>query len=60
MPRLGHTQGSLKLTNFVEKYMKVGEWHGYTLDKKTIQAVDRAELLGVILVNRETKQFCKL
>lgn len=49
-----HTQASLELTYFADRNPG---WHGYKGDLKTLNAVNRAEYLLAIEVNRETRQF---
>ena len=52
--RIGHTYDSLTLTYFAQRNKG---WHSYRQDRETLKAVERAELLGEIIVDRTTKQF---
>jgi len=54
MKRIKHTLDSLKLTDFAQRNPG---WQSYAKDKQTLRAVDRAELLQAIIVDRVTGQF---
>lgn len=54
MKWIKHTQDSLKLTDFARRNPG---WQSYAKDKKTLRAVDRAEFLQAIIVDRFTGQF---
>lgn len=60
MKRIGYTMDALKLVNFINRYMSIGEWSSFKGNAKTLRAVARCEYLGDIEVNRETNQFKRI
>lgn len=54
MATIKHTKESLKLAHFAQG---LTGWHTYKPTAKTLRAVDRCVMLGVIQDSRETRQF---
>lgn len=48
--RIGHTIGSLQVAVFAKTYEN--KWHTYRIDRRTKKAVERAEFLGAVAVDR--------